>query len=431
MMTVQSDDVESAQLNEEPASNNIDKSHLTSFVKTGLGVLVGLGIALYINFSFSPLFFSFAIVGGTLGHFISLKGKKDNLKKLYKTIGVYPFLGIILYAFWLSFWMINANLWLVDYEILNILFSNRADPTDFSISYAASSLDSFVFFVLIGLVLAIISFKKPQEENLGTKIEYIFPDVKGTPLTEYLKDGVTKLACISPITERTITLQEISKCGKFIKVLIKSHAVIKNLHNNHEYSQKSAKFKLFASEPHPADEVILGEAHDASVIYTLNGTKHTKHVINNVVQLTKESPEYSKKFPIRLDSEQSAIYQTSGWLWQPISTETFSTEAEKNEQTLSFSVFRYTEQQTFKVINYTNRHIEVFFEAPNVPDKHTEIPPSKNENEEHSDFFDAGWVKPTDKVALFLRFPVAGPLPQKDKVEPQKDKVEPQKDKVK
>ena len=387
---------------EKKVSNKKEKN-LSAFAQTGLGVLVGLSLAAYIDFSINSLLLSFSILGGAIGHFISLKDKKKNLRKLYKAIGIYPFAGVVLYSFWLCFWMINTNLWFKGNELLHSILPNRLDPSDFSVSYAASSLDSFVFFILIGLVLAIISLKKPQEENLTTKIEYIFPGSKGTPLTEFLKDGVSKLACISPITERTITLQEFSKCGKFVKVLIKSHSVIKNLHNNHEYRQKAAKFMLSAVPPHPENEEVLGEAHDASVIYTMNGTKHTKHVINNVVRLTKDSPEYSKNFNIRLDSEQTAIYQTSGWMWQPICPNKILSDEERDKFELTFSVFRYTEQQTFKVINYTGKQINASFEAPNVPDKEAHILPSKNEEEEHSDFFDAGWVKPTDMVTLFLR----------------------------
>lgn len=381
---------------------------------TILGIIAGLGLGFFLTDSpFSSIVVTMAILGGVIGHIYSIKNRKRWFKRLLRRIGLYPIVGSVLYLFWLCYWMVNANIWLTEYSFLDRYLPNRVNPSEFSTSYAASSLDSFVFFILIGLVLAVISLKRPQEESLSTKVEYIFPESKDVPLNSYLQEQISALACISPITERTITIQEVSECKRFVRILIKSHSVIKNIHNNHEYINKKAQFNLGCTEPF-VEKDILGEALDVSVMYRIDGTQHTKHVLDDIIRLTPDKPTYSCTFGIKLDSEQQAIYQTSGWFWQALYAEmdgksTVSKRKAKNDEyhdrALNFNVIRYTNKQDFKIINNTDERVKVIAKVPSRTDFSGIVDPS-SENQKQFCEFSAEGVTPGEKVSIYFSLEV-------------------------
>jgi len=254
--------------------------------------------------------------------------------------------------------MFKAGMWFQDSNIYNALFTKLVNIHDinFYVSYAASTLDNFVFFVIVGTVVTFLSLKKPEEESLSRKIEFIFPDVESnSKLAKYLQDEITSLACINESSEKIITVQKISKCRNYAKLVMKSHAVIKNIHNNHQYANDKMPYRLEIDNPKPNEE-ILGEIFDLSLIKKINGLSKDKHIINNIEQLTPCKPLFETIFPIKLDPNQEVIYQTTSWMWEEIG------------KISSFSDARFSKSQCYKLINMTGEDIEAIVDFSNKPD---------------------------------------------------------------
>jgi hypothetical protein len=255
-------------------------------------------------------------------------------------------------------------------------------PSDFSVSYAASALDSLIFFTVVGLAITFISIKRPEEEKLATKIEYIFPDADSdSALGKFLANKVSALACISPITERTITIQEISEAHGAIKVLSKTNCVIKNIHNNHHYATDSMSYgvKLDLVE---IDSPILGEVNDISVLFDLHDPSKNRRIINGTHPLTKSNPEFKETFSLKLEPGETASYLTSAWIWQPIS------------DSVRFIPPRYTETQNVKLCNDTQHVIDIRVGIPNDEDVEFQIQPGRSHE------FKVGACVPGEKVIL-------------------------------
>ncbi|QVK23127.1 hypothetical protein KHX94_18905 [Shewanella dokdonensis] len=185
------------------------------------------------------------------------------------------FLSLVIYSGWVTFWMAYANLWFFNNEFIIKHFRGNNEPSDFSVSYAASSLDSLIFFIVIGLITFLLSIKKPEDETLRTKVSYIFPGYDSDPsLIKFLQDKISALACISPQVHRVVTFQELVRFDDIdkyaIKTYTKSNSLIKNIHNNHQYNNDCAIFRATADKVDTSLNVdLLGEIHDLAIIKKL------------------------------------------------------------------------------------------------------------------------------------------------------------------
>ena len=316
--------------------------------------------------------------------------KMDFVKRFVKinTWIKYVIVGFILYTLWVFGWLIYADIIFDDHTLLDTHIENRKTPTDFSVSYAASAVDSLIFFILIGGILAFMSFKRPEEEKLATKIDYIFPGAEDdSRLSDYLQKKISSLACISPKTIRNITIQDVLLDEKnevyALKVLSKTHCVIKNIHNNHEYATDEMAFGL-TLDPIQTKDGINGEVYDISI------TKHTEqenpsepeHLIDGIFQLTGENLEYKKSVSLKLTPGQTASYQSSAWIWQLVN------------KALTFNPPRYTGSQKVEICNTTDFILELRVGIPNSADKIQTLAPSEKFH------FDVNACLPGEKVIV-------------------------------
>lgn len=284
------------------------------------------------------------------------------------------------YLLWVLGWLIyTKTLWPF---AMNHINGSGWNASNFSISYAASALDSLIFFTVVGLAITIISIKRPEEEKLATKIEYIFPDADSdSPLGKFLGNKISALACISPITERTIIIQEISEAFGAIKVMSKTNCVIKNIHNNHHYATDSMSYgvKLDLVE---IDSPLLGEVNDISVLFDLHDPSKNRRILNGTQPLTKANPEFSETFSLKLEPGETASYLTAAWIWQPIT------------DTVRFTPPRYTEAQSVKLCNETQHVIDIRVGIPNDEDEMFQIQPGRMHE------FEVGACVPGEKIIV-------------------------------
>ena len=294
----------------------------------------------------------------------------DYKRKLRQSIfSKYVLISVGIYAVWVSFWMIYADIWLTDILFFDAHISNRVHPTDFSVSYAASSFDSLVFFICVGLILSFLSMRSPEDENLAKKVEYIFPGTENDDnLSRYLQQSISSLACISPMTKRTITFQEVkvfdNKDFFAIKIYTKTNALIKNIHNNHEYVLDDAIFK--ANADLIEDLEVLGEIHDLAIMQRLGNDEliEKKHIINGAHTLTHEQNSFEKEYKMQLRPDETIQFMTSSWMWQ------------SSNDVMTYTAARYTTRQQIELFNELDVELKIRLTSPTKGVINISIPPN-------------------------------------------------------
>ncbi|MBC3765197.1 hypothetical protein [Neptunicella marina] len=295
------------------------------------------------------------------------------------------FCGVFVYGIWVLLTLIYANIIFTDVNWLDSLFGRvNNSSSDFVVSYAASALDSLIFFITVGFILAVISFKRPEEENLSTKIEYIFSGVSSdTKLGKYLAKNISSLACVSSETTRLIAIREYNDKHKTVKVLSKVHCIVKNIYHNHDFVSESMKFSYKIDDEVTCDDDVLGEIIDVVVIKDLNNSKESQQILKTAHELTADKRVYENSFELKLKEQEEAVYKTCNWAWQRV------------DKALSFSPGRFTEKQVFNIVNETNVQLEVSIVAPDSPKKKVVLGADGGEES-----FEVGPTQPGEKVSI-------------------------------
>ncbi|MCS6114490.1 MULTISPECIES: hypothetical protein [Shewanella] len=302
----------------------------------------------------------------------------------------YAISGLVIYAIWVCFWLMYANILLPDVEFLDTHFPSRLKPSDFSVSYAASAFDSLVFFGLVGSVLTLLTTRSPKDEKLSTKVDYIFPGSDSDDkLSGYLQKCISSLACMSPLTNRTITFQHhhlFHNEEKFaIKMYTKTNALIKNIHNNHEYVLDDAIFKAQADLIDGID--VLGEIHDLAIIKKFSGLElpDKEQILKGSHTLTNDANEFEQRYRMQLMPNETIQFMTSGWMWQC------------SDNVMTYTAARYTKKQQLDFFNELNFDLKLEISSPEKGAVDITIHPG----EKATEIFDA--LMPGGKITVKIK----------------------------
>jgi len=266
--------------------------------------------------------------------------------------------GTAIYFAWLLILLMWEGSLFPNSTTLNALFGDRSKPSSFLTSWAASTLDNFLFFILIGVALGILSFKNPEKDPVPTKISYLFPKTKkGSALAHSLQYEISALACVNTHQDREINIEEISQCGGYFKILTKSHSVIRNIYNNHKIANVELLFGMEVTDLEGKVEAlgeVLGEIRDFNILSLEDGTMKKEPILKGTVSLGTHRLNCKLPHSVSLEPETEIICQTSGWFWQ-----------DKNHPSY-YRTTRFTESTKFAFINHTDRDIKVIVTYLNI-----------------------------------------------------------------
>ena len=321
---------------------------------TILAIIGGLCFPIFIDINVGLSF----IIGFFLIGLISYQGhKKSYIKRglaFIKHLGIAPIVGVLVYILWCVILFIYIGQISSGHEFIDSVIRSYGEPSDFIKSYAPSALDSLIFFGLIGGLLTAHSMKQPEDEKLSRKIEHIFPEVQTeSKLSNYLVDKISELACMNQVTERIISIMDFSQDDKYLKLSIKSHSVIKNLHNNHSFAKSNMPWSFGVDSCKPNTEV-LGEIHEVSVVHNISGMSEERHLLKGIATLTHEKKEHSLTFPLKIEAEKEVLYQSNSWAWEHM------------DKKWAFHSSRYTEERKFVFHNFTKIKFEITAELFNT-----------------------------------------------------------------
>jgi len=379
-------------------------------VIAGLLLCVLLPVNGYLSFLLGALFWCL----------VSYHTKKHSsfklLKAFFKKLGVFPIVGICIYALWCFILVVYIDQWSTGSKLIDSIIQPAGEPNKFIEAYAPSAFDSLVFFILVGVTLTVNSMRQPEDEKLSRKVEHIFPTVQTeSKLSKHLIDKISELACINKLTERVISISDYSEKDKFIKLSIKSLSLIKNMHNNHHFSSSNLPWGFSIGECKPETE-ILGEVHEISIIHNLIEGAEERHILPGIVQLTKEKTFHKMPLPLELNAEKEVLYKTNAWAW------------EHESKKWTFNSSRYTEKRKFSISNDTgitfNLTIELTDERGHILSNKTSdtiIEPGKTKSICHEKLL------PDEKISItFNKFSASndGAVIQKEETDPLANKNE-------
>lgn len=259
-------------------------------------------------------------------------------------------IALFSYGVWVFFLLLYANLIFVDSSVVNSALPERAkvDPSGFRVSFAASTLDSFLFFLLIGLISLLYSLKKPEEELFKKKLEYLFPSVDpDSKLHLHLREAVGALACVGSYSKRTIILQDLTPCKRYVKTVVKSENKIRNIHNNDLYANDDMSYGLSAEQVEFETDV-LGEVSCVRVTVPNRKKEQLLYELKTIEKLTKAKPSFKSKFRVHLEPHEEALYNTVSWIWNLL-----------GQEKMNFAMSRFTELESFEIFNEINSKVKV------------------------------------------------------------------------
>jgi hypothetical protein len=316
-----------------------------------LASILGASLFLYLHslylldflFKRSDSHLSIAMGGAVIFVIISLPFIRTRMirgiNSYFRVLGWPPVIGLVAFTLWVLGVMIHINVWTIDNVQINAFIDTFGEPSSFMKSYGPSSVDSLIFFYVVSIAFTLHSLRKPEDEKLTRKVEYIFPDVPPeSKLAKHLLDKITELASINTLTERVITITDYDEKSGFIGLSLKTHTIIKNLHKNHSYSDANLKWKFSINACKPK-ESILGTINEVSIVDNLTGETKEKHILDGRVVLSSDNMNYSLRYPLTLKPEQEVLYQTNVWVWEAI------------DELWTFGAERYTEKRKITIIN--------------------------------------------------------------------------------
>lgn len=253
----------------------------------------------------------------------------------------------LLYGLATAYVAIQAGVWeIVGWPFETLKSTSVGLNNNFMVSFAASMIDTFAFFSLIGIITFVITLTPPEEEEFKRKLHIMFPDAKGhKSLTDYLHRSIGHVACVCELSQKTFVLKELTDCSKFMKIVMKSDSRLKTIHYNETWVNEESNFQLKIDHP-PEDQEIIGAVTDINVSKLEGGNVENIFQFPDMIELTKEKNTFNEKFPMEVSPNGVLVYKSNTWMWQNL---------DKDELRISYSRFTHTEEYEFN--NQTGKDI--------------------------------------------------------------------------
>ena len=256
------------------------------------------------------------------------------MKRIYKFIGI----GLALYISLFMGVLFYNNLIFANSH-LGSLQSSAAQPSDFSISFLASGIESLLFFVCSGAVVLFFSLSRPEDKDFETKLFYLFPRINETEAgKKYCRESINKLACISSITKISISIDEYSEEYEAFRVSTDHEYHLLNLHNNVEFKDVlKVKYKLDDAEPGDFGNHAWGQIKRIRTISDHSEPDQSVALLDRPTLLDKS--EFEHPFDITIGPNAHLILDISSWTWN------------KFKQPQNSRVGRFTEKLCMVIVN--------------------------------------------------------------------------------
>lgn len=259
---------------------------------------------------------------------MSIKKPSTNASTAFKTIG---FLCLLLIAG-------NLILLCTWYDLI------VEQRYNFYISFFASSLENLIFFILIGLSIAIYSLRRPESELLENRIWYLYSSEHATDESlQYNKNQIKKLAAFCKSATGKITITDYNPSMNAYRIEVEKRYTLQNMFKDRDYedvidisiSPDSIESDQLEMNLGGVPSKIMGEVHLFQT--TVIGEAPVKHN-EKVIKITDQ--DYKTKIGIRIPANGTTEYEFNYWMWCLV--------GEPNVT----QVLRYTETLKTTIVNH-------------------------------------------------------------------------------
>lgn len=251
---------------------------------------------------------------------------------------------------------------------------------DFDISFMASAIEDLIFFMILGIVVLAVTHRRPEDENLETRIGYLFSGANSSPdARQHALDIVSKHACISPKSEIIFTIESFDSSLSAFKVSTEYKFILANMYKDQPYKDKRVLLEISTDDVSVRDGV-YGQVQAMST--TSQDALDCKEHIQAPVSI--ESLQFQKAIELEIPPDSMMQYYVRFWHYVRLGGN------------YEFGVNRYTKKLTIRMINASG--IPVYFNKASDPK------PTRHmlENNQNVSIYQ-GLAKPEDEsIVIFL-----------------------------
>ncbi|WP_406732164.1 hypothetical protein RJD39_11340 [Vibrio scophthalmi] len=271
---------------------------------------------------------------------------QDKMPSYVKKILLYAFLGFASYVLFVIAFAIYNNIWFANIGIGWL--QKNGEPSDFAISFFASSMESILFFICSGAIAFFLSISRPEHEDFDTKLSYLFPRVNQTEKgKEYCRSSINKLACISTKTTIQVSIDEYSTEYQAFRISTDHVYHLLNLHNNiHFKDSLRVTYALDDAEPTAFGSHCWGQVKKIRTIAGHRKPDECCNFLDHPVSLNEQI--MTIPFEVTIKPNDHLILDISSWTWNNFKSPQRS------------RVGRFTELLDMKITNNIDETIILF-----------------------------------------------------------------------
>ncbi len=191
---------------------------------------------------------------------------------------------------------------------------------DFKVSMLASLAEDVLFFMIVGLGLAIVTLRHPKHDSLETKLRYFFPDSRPSlPFLDFARQEICRLAGLCAEAVQSIKVEEFDSSYNAYRVVFHYRYRLRNMFSTHDYEDVYQAFVMPDRPPPnvPAPKV-LGQILELTFKpFEGHGTDYVIHPIDLV------HADFDRDIPLRLPPHQEGEITFKFWLWCRLNEEHF------------------------------------------------------------------------------------------------------------
>jgi hypothetical protein len=205
---------------------------------------------------------------------------------------------------------------------------------DFTISFAASLLEDLLFFLFIGIVLFIITIKKPEDNDIDVRLDTVISSQNVTAQAKnHFRSETKSVLAFYERCDVSIEIHEFDEALQAYKLFFIFDAVITNMCQDIPFQLMTYAF----TTPGVEKDGQLGEII-ALYIKDSNSGEQVGETVGSLKKLGKKG--YIKKVPLEISANGKAEYKFAFWIWSEIGhkDKPFYTAVDRFTDTYNLSV---------------------------------------------------------------------------------------------
>jgi len=208
---------------------------------------------------------------------------------------------------------------------------------DFILSFSASLLEDLIFFFLIGIVLFILTLKKPEDNELDVRLDTVIssPNVTASA-RDYFRDETKSALAFYERSEVIIKISQFNEKNKTYKLFFNIYSVIINMCKDIHFELETNAYVIPGLE-------VNGDYGDITILEIKDKlTNNQAGELPVGIPIPLKKIGYDKTIPLRISANGKADYKFGFRIWSGYN---------QNERLFYTTVDRFTDSYNLSIVN--------------------------------------------------------------------------------